>query len=213
MDSTNGGGSKVVIGGFAAYANMHTPNTWELYYAGTKGDTYWAGAAGNFIHYTGVQLEKGTVATPFEFRPYATELALCQRYYVRWTAGGQYVPLGMGTAYSTTYAQSNMMLPVPMRAQPTLLEISAGSVAWGSAITQGTNVFTTNDVYFASGAVNYGFTAIAGSNFSASPYNYITLQLGNGTATGVSTPMTPGYSGTFYMPNTAGKYIAIGAEL
>ena len=30
---------------------------------------------------TGVQLEKGTVATPFEVRPYATELALCQRYY------------------------------------------------------------------------------------------------------------------------------------
>jgi len=30
---------------------------------------------------TGVQLERGTVATPFEVRPFATELALCQRYY------------------------------------------------------------------------------------------------------------------------------------
>jgi hypothetical protein len=33
------------------------------------------------IDITGVQLEKGTVATPFEVRPFATELALCQRYY------------------------------------------------------------------------------------------------------------------------------------
>jgi hypothetical protein len=37
--------------------------------------------AGNYIEITGVQLEKGTVATPFEFRNYAQELALCQRYF------------------------------------------------------------------------------------------------------------------------------------
>ena len=37
-------------------------------------------ATGTFA-ITGVQLEPGTVATPFEFRPYGTELALCQRYY------------------------------------------------------------------------------------------------------------------------------------
>jgi hypothetical protein len=30
---------------------------------------------------TGVQLEKGTIATPFEFRPFAVELQLCQRYF------------------------------------------------------------------------------------------------------------------------------------
>jgi hypothetical protein len=35
----------------------------------------------DFIDMTGVQLELGTIATPFEFRPYAIELQLCQRYY------------------------------------------------------------------------------------------------------------------------------------
>ena len=119
----------------------------------------------------------------------------------------------MGTAYSTTRAQTNMMLPVPMRAQPTSFETSAGSAAWGGSITQGSNVYTTNDVYFASAAVNYGFTVISSSNFSAAPYNYVTFELGNGTATGVSSPLTAGAGGTFYMPNTAGKYFAISAEL
>jgi hypothetical protein len=37
-------------------------------------------ANGDYFTLTGVQLEKGSVATPFEVRPFATELALCQRY-------------------------------------------------------------------------------------------------------------------------------------
>ena len=43
--------------------------------------TNWANKVGNWVEFTGVQLEKGTIATPFEFRPYARELKLCQRYY------------------------------------------------------------------------------------------------------------------------------------
>jgi hypothetical protein len=41
------------------------------------------GTAGGFdyVDITGLQLEKGSVATPYEIRPYATELALCQRYF------------------------------------------------------------------------------------------------------------------------------------
>jgi hypothetical protein len=39
------------------------------------------GTSGATFYITGVQLEKGTVATPFERRPFGTELALCQRYY------------------------------------------------------------------------------------------------------------------------------------
>lgn len=38
-------------------------------------------SAGEFLYITGAQLEKGTSVTPFEFRPFSTELALCQRYF------------------------------------------------------------------------------------------------------------------------------------
>lgn len=61
------------------------------------GVTNWANTAYNYIVLTELQLEAGSIATPFEQRPYATELALCQRYYevntsptlagIRFTAG------------------------------------------------------------------------------------------------------------------------------
>ncbi len=70
---------------------------------------------------TGVQLEKGTVATPFEVRPYATELALCQRYYTRFDSAGatsNYTRFGAGVVDSTTGAYTLLQLPVVMRAVP-----------------------------------------------------------------------------------------------
>jgi hypothetical protein len=58
------------------------PNTWlSGNYVTAAGAYNWVQSAGNYIEFTGVQLEKGTVATGFEVRPYATELALCQRYF------------------------------------------------------------------------------------------------------------------------------------
>lgn len=41
----------------------------------------WIATSGATFNITGVQLEKGPVATPFEYRPYGTELGLCQRYF------------------------------------------------------------------------------------------------------------------------------------
>ena len=41
--------------------------------------------ADDSLNVTGVQLEKGSTATSFDYRPYGTGLALCQRYYYRFT--------------------------------------------------------------------------------------------------------------------------------
>jgi hypothetical protein len=71
---------------------------------------------GATIQITGVQLEKGTVATPYEVRPYATELALCQRYYYRLQATSTYSALCQGSFIgSTTNAQCYIPFPVDMR--------------------------------------------------------------------------------------------------
>lgn len=67
------------------------------------------------INFTGFQIEPGTVATPFEWRPAQTELALCQRYYQ--TGVGQIN--GYGNAASASLATA-IPLQVNMRAAPTL---------------------------------------------------------------------------------------------
>jgi hypothetical protein len=71
---------------------------------------------------TGVQLEAGSVATPFERRPYGTELALCQRYYFRMQPASSSQAFGVGFNDSTTAARAFAQFPVVMRIAPTALE-------------------------------------------------------------------------------------------
>lgn len=67
-----------------------------------------------------VQLEKGSVATDFEYRPIAEELALCQRYYYQHTVAQQGSRLIMpGSVYGSTTCMTSFPLPVPMRTVPT----------------------------------------------------------------------------------------------
>ena len=68
---------------------------------------------------TGVQMELGDTATPFEHRSYGEELALCQRYcQVIYPAGDQGFAVGFNR--STTLASTIMTLPTEMRSAPTV---------------------------------------------------------------------------------------------
>ena len=69
-------------------------------------------ASGTSIYITGVQLEKGSVASSFEYRPYGTEIALCQRYTRTYGDGLS----GIANASNTWY--SNIAFENPMRAAP-----------------------------------------------------------------------------------------------
>jgi hypothetical protein len=79
---------------------------------------FWAAAitASTTILITGVQLERGQVATPFEVRPYAIELQMCQRYYYQWNSTFAYGVLGYATAINSANAILAVPFPVQMRA-------------------------------------------------------------------------------------------------
>jgi hypothetical protein len=102
---------------------------------------------GDFLYVTNVQLEKGSTATSFDYRPYGTELALCQRY--------TYAPTPNTVSASTSLNGNQYFVlpfPVVMRATPTYA-IQSG--AWGGATP-------TND-----GAQNVNIRFASGSSFYA----------------------------------------------
>jgi hypothetical protein len=86
-----------------------------------------ADAVNNYINFTGVQLEVGDTATPFEHRPYDMELARCQRYYQQ-ISGENTSTGGLGCAYheSATSSVLDLRLNTQMRALPTAT-VSAAS--------------------------------------------------------------------------------------
>jgi hypothetical protein len=105
------------------------------------------GTSSATFYITGVQLEKGSTATSFDFRSYGTELALCQRYYWRNIGAGN-VPFADGYNAINAYVIYPFSFPVPMRTKPTV------------------NVYGTFTVgncaqpVISSGISVYGFTAI-----------------------------------------------------
>jgi hypothetical protein len=150
----NGVGIRVLfsLGAGATYAG--TAGAWAgSYLAGATGQTQVISTLNATWYVTGVQLETGSVATPFERRPYGTELMLCQRYFqpiksINGSSGG-----------TTTTVYSNVQYS-EMRAAPTY------------AVT-GALVFTEPSV--ASYTQSSGNVAVAGHSESVGAF----LQFGN----------------------------------
>ena len=123
-----------------------------------------------------IQLEKSSVATSFDYRPYGTELALCQRYYYKNT-GALYSMHGTGTVFSTTQADVYTKFPVSMRAIPTV-SLSSTQIQVGASIYAATGVSgasgVTTDVAFSrvvtGGTMVVGYAAILTNANNASGY-------------------------------------------
>ena len=79
-----------------------------------------ADSTSNDWYITGIQLEVGDKATPFEHLTYGEELALCQRYFQQITDGASACPIMNATYYADTAIYGIIHFPVQMRAEPTL---------------------------------------------------------------------------------------------
>jgi hypothetical protein len=108
-----------------ASANLVQPTS-TVSVVGTNGATFYI---------TGVQLERGTVATPFEYRQYQQELALCQRYFVSYGGDDVYERYGFGINNTTTNGYPVIYFPVEMRAIPTLNVVTLASTALWDGVT------------------------------------------------------------------------------
>jgi hypothetical protein len=83
----------------------------------------WANTASATFYITGTQLEVGSTATSFDYRPYGTELQLCQRYFQTITAAP-----GVAQSGQTTVADLNFTFRVTMRSTPTATPAGAMKV-------------------------------------------------------------------------------------
>jgi hypothetical protein len=121
--STNGIGIRIHFSLGSGSSLSGTAGAWAA--SGTTsatGATSVVGTNGATFYITGVQLEKGSTATSFDYRPYGTELALCQRYYSYIGspfAGGE-TGVGTGLILGSTSALGYVKFPTTMRTAPTL---------------------------------------------------------------------------------------------
>jgi hypothetical protein len=117
-----------------------TQDTWvtNLGWSTLSGVADLATSTSNYLELTGVQLEVGSVATPFEHRSYGEELALCERYYQLGEVQSN------GSAFGGESRGSSWERTVQMRAAPTMTTTSSNLYNSGGGAVSGTIAYAGN---------------------------------------------------------------------
>ena len=148
-------------------ANLSVTTTWARYTVTATIDTasttniavfIWSDVtdttAGDFLYVTDAQLERGSVATPFERRPFPVEETLCM-YYAEWMGGeAAYQAFGAGGAGTTTTAN----IPVRYRTQKRVVPTVSVNTVSSLATNDGAFSVIALTVFSADHVSKYGFT-------------------------------------------------------
>jgi hypothetical protein len=168
-----------------------TANAWAAgNFVQPTGSVSVVGTSGATFYITGVQLEVGTSATNFDYRPYTTELALCQRYCCAFdnrVYSQTYYKFGVATWTGTTSAMVNVSFPVAMRVPPTSMTAS-----------------TVNSFFW----IETGTT-----NFTSCTMDQVSDKAGTFLLSGGSGGQPAGYGGRALSNTTAAAYVIFSAEL
>ena len=154
-------------------SRLGTANTWNAAYLdGATGTTEVIATNGATLYITGLQLEVGTEATPFEHRPYDMELARCQRYFEI---------MGSPGSTSNSYAVCAVLNSTTTR-----------GILWFKTEKRATPTITVAGTWY---ALPQGITASA-SFFPANTYNAGIGQTWSGLTVGQASYLYDGGSGT-----------------
>jgi hypothetical protein len=191
---TNDNGESMAVTFWLAAGSTYTSGalntTWQVNTSANRavGQTNLAAASSNYWQVTGVQLEVGTAATPFEFKPFGQELADCFRYYYMFAGIADATGGNRAFAYASNTNMMRAIIPFPtrMRLAPTLDSNS------------GTNYFVFYD-----GVTQDYFNALT---INSSGLNSAEIYSDANVA---ATQFRPGY---FYTGN-ASAYVGFSAEI
>jgi hypothetical protein len=126
----------------AGSSNLSATSAWAAGPFGITGSVFPLSTNGATLYITGVQLEKGTVATSFDYLPYSTQLMLCQRYYEQ---SSSFLAIN-----SNNYSSYNFIVPKRASAAVTISAGTQGSVTADSLGFQCTGTSTVSFNYKAS---------------------------------------------------------------
>jgi len=148
--TTNGAGAYLWFGMGVGSSLSGTAGSWQsINVLSATGATSVVGTNGATFYITGVQLEVGSTATSFDYRPYGTELALCQRYYETGITGA-------GSRSSDNYGVYSGVFKVTKRANPTVTYVATGAAGGLGGYYLGPNT---------DGFVGYSTSATAGTAY------------------------------------------------
>ena len=169
INNDNGAGIAIrfiTISG-SAYVGGTANGQWKAYASSLFAAEHQANVttSGDTWKLTGVQLELGKVATPFEHRSYGEELALCQRYFQKHGIGVSGYSNSSGSAISFAFRFTS-----EMRAQPTV-SINNTTFAFADTFVSMRNASSPSILY-------NGFTQVSGSEVTGGE-----LQITQGTTT------------------------------
>ena len=145
---------------------LSTANSWQgANYNGVTGSTRLISTLNATLDITGVQLERGSTASSFEYRSYGAELALCQRYYTVKTG----YTVSMGGRYSTSLVFLSYQLPVQMRAIPTV----TNATNWYVLNTTASEISSASTLNTVLSYIGGNVDIVINTSFNPAAYIYI----------------------------------------
>jgi hypothetical protein len=192
IGATNGIGISVIFNLGCGSTYNGTSGSWQAgNYTSVSGATSVVGTNAATWYITGVQLEKGSTATSFDFRSYGTELALCQRYFYKFGGASAYMS---GSMVASNFMRAFYAHPVEMRINSGF-SITTTITGYGSGANQ-------INIYSAGGFLTNTSFVIAFDFANSKTMSYYVTTMGGGTA---------GYATSVDFGSSA--YILVSAEL